>query len=431
MAGACRSAGAARAGLQAQPVPVAAELLGLSAPHTWQERAAAAVADGRDTLLVARPGSGGSTAGLLAGLATGGRTLWVSPMPGARSPAVPAALLAPEGVRPAVRPAVAEPGPVTDRDAPGTGPVPLASIPLASTPLARPPEPADLLAMQAESAPAEFFFRTADSLRADDLRLDDAEGCLGWGLLVVDRAAELSEAQAAAVRTAGGPAAGGPAAGGAAAGGAKGRPPVLVVVDRADPQRRAALVKRFDLVDPVWVGGGWDPGSELEARVVATQQAARSAVEALIRARGAAVVVAPSRGRAERLVAGSSATGWGRPCGPRRRCARPARAPPWAPGEPVDSTHWSWVQACSRRSVGRGCRCSWRSTPTPWRPGATSSSTSVPTAPSSWPGRARTTSCGCGRLATGSASGCWTGSASQRSRRRLPGAGPAQLPVAR
>ncbi|MCW2715172.1 MAG: hypothetical protein JWN88_2219 [Frankiales bacterium] len=268
-----------RAGLRAQPVPVAAELLGLSTLRPWQERAAASVADGRDTLLVARPGAGGSTAGLLAGLATDGRTLWVSPAPGVRSPPVPAALLDPDRVRPAAR-AAAERVPGGD----ATGP--------AVAPIARPPAPEDLLAMQAESAPAEFVFRSPDDLAAEDLRpVGPAQP--GWGLVVVDRAGELPEEQEAAVRSARG----------------SGGPPLLVVVDRADEERRAALVRRYGLVDPSWVGGGWDPGSELGARVVSTQQAARSSVEELVRSGGPAVVVAPSRERAERLVAGLGRAG--------------------------------------------------------------------------------------------------------------------------
>ena len=259
-----------RGGLEAQPVPVAAELLGLTAPHAWQERAAAAVADGRDILLVARSGAGGSTAGLLAGLATVGRTLWLRPMPGAPSPGVPSALLDPEVVRPAGRPSVT----ATEGGASES-----------PTPAARTPDLVDRRAMRAEVAPAEFVFRTPEGLG-----VDDAE----WGCVVVDRAGALADADAASVR---------------AARDGGGGSPLLLIVDRADAQHRADLACRFGLVDPVWVGGGWDPGSTLEAQVVATQQAVRSAVERMLVQRGPAVVVTPSRVRAERLVTGLERNG--------------------------------------------------------------------------------------------------------------------------
>ena len=79
-----------RAGAAGQPVQDAVRLLGYDEPRPGQAEAAAAAAAGRDVLLVARPGSGGSAAGLLAGLATPGRTLWV------RRPWGPQAGAAPE-----------------------------------------------------------------------------------------------------------------------------------------------------------------------------------------------------------------------------------------------------------------------------------------------------------------------------------------------
>lgn len=209
------------------------------------------------------------------------------------------ALLDPESVRPAGRP----PAAASVRGAAES-----------TAPLTRTPDPIDLLAMQAEVAPAEFVFRTPDGLGAE---------AASWGVVVVDRAGELTDADAAAVRAV--------RDGGAGS-------PLLLVVDRADAERRAALIARFGLVDPVWVGGGWDPGSALEAEVVATQQAVRSAVKRVILDRGPAVAVAPSRVRAERLVTGLERSGlrsalWAPP-----RCAPHGRPPPWLPGEPCGWT---------------------------------------------------------------------------------------------
>jgi hypothetical protein len=238
-----------RAGGAPLPVDQAVRLLGFDEPRPGQAEAATAAAAGRDVLLVARPGTGGSAAGLLAGLATPGRTLWVSPPWG--PPAGPV-------------PPVDLPAP---RELPAAGERPPA--------LARPPGEQDRAAMRAESAPPDFVFATRAELPA----LADL------GLVVVDRADEVTDRQVAAVVAARAPA------------------PVLLVVGRADAGRRAALTARFALRDPVWAGGGWDPGgTRLEALAVGTAAQRRRALSALVRDGGPALVVAGSRERADRLA---------------------------------------------------------------------------------------------------------------------------------
>ncbi|MGZ6793542.1 MAG: MSMEG_6728 family protein, partial [Mycobacteriales bacterium] len=102
-------------------------------PRPFQERARDAVLDGRDVLLVARPGSGGTTAGLLAGLAVPGRTALVVPPLGPPAPPAP----------------------------PVTGPAPGDRVPgTAAVPLARPPGPEDLAAMAAEAQPSPWAVGT-------------------------------------------------------------------------------------------------------------------------------------------------------------------------------------------------------------------------------------------------------------------------------
>ncbi len=270
-----------RAGFRVQPLPVALQLLGLEAARPGQAQAAEAVADGRDALLVARPGTGGSTAGLLAGLMTPGRTLWVSPRPG------PGAGEVPEVPLPAPRPAAAADGGAAEHPPP-----PAVAEPAAGAPVARAPQPADLSAMAAESEPAEFVFRSAEDLLSQGA---ECAGTAPVGLVVVDRAGELSDAQAAAVGS---------------ARAQLGDPPLLVVTGRADPDRRAELTQRFDLQDPCHAGGGWDPGSELEAHLVRSPQASRRAVSGLVRESGPALVVVPSRERADRLAEGLDRDGW-------------------------------------------------------------------------------------------------------------------------
>ena len=124
----------------AQPVEQAVRLLGFEEPRPGQAEAAHAVAGGRDAVLVARPGSGGSAGGLLAGLATPGRTLWVSPPWGPSAGPAPDVPLPP--------PRVVE--------AAGDRP----------PPLARPPSAQDLAAMADETLPPEFVFATAEALPA-------------------------------------------------------------------------------------------------------------------------------------------------------------------------------------------------------------------------------------------------------------------------
>jgi hypothetical protein len=259
-----------RGGSQAQPLPLALQLLGLEQARPWQAQAAEAVADGRDALLVARPGTGGSTAGLLAGLMTPGRTLWISPRPGPLTTTVPDVPL------PAPRPAADRVEATED----GTGPAPAA-------PLARAPQAADLAAMAAEGQPAEFVFRTAAAVR------DQGAACVGPGaapgVVVVDRAGELSDDEAGAVRS---------------VREGLGDPPLLVVTGRADPAQRTELVRRFGLREHVHAGGGWDPGSRLEAREVASPQATRRTAADLARESGPALVVVPTRERADRLATG-------------------------------------------------------------------------------------------------------------------------------
>jgi superfamily II DNA helicase RecQ len=117
--------------------------------------------------------------------------------------------------------------------------------------------------------------------------------------VVVDRAGELTDADAAPLRT-------------------PDRPPLLVVTGRADAAARAALVERFALRDPVHAGGGWDPGSHLVVERVDTPSGRRRALERHVRAAGPAVVVTASRERADRVVtalvgAGLRAAAWAPP----------------------------------------------------------------------------------------------------------------------
>lgn len=101
-------------------------------PYDWQQQVVAALVAGRDVLLVAQPGSGSSTAALLAGQQCG-RTVIVRPPFG-----LPA------------RPVPVLPSPVRVERPQRT-----------SEPIARLPTPADLEAMVAEARPPQFLFRTA------------------------------------------------------------------------------------------------------------------------------------------------------------------------------------------------------------------------------------------------------------------------------
>ena len=245
-----------RAGGRDLDVPQALRLLGYDEPRPGQAEAAEGVAAGRDVLLVARPGTGGSAAGLLAGLVTPGRTLWISP------PWGPAAGPVPEVVPPPPR--VVE---VTADRPPA---------------IARPPGEADLAAMADETLPPEFVFATAERAAP----LPDA------GLLVVDRASQLSPEQAARVAV------------------LRGAAPVLAIVPRADADARTALSAALGLREPLLAGGGWDPATtRLEVVRTSTAQARRRALTALVRSRRPGLVVVADRERADRAVTGLRADG--------------------------------------------------------------------------------------------------------------------------
>jgi hypothetical protein len=231
------------------PVHEGVRRLGFEQPRPGQAEAAEAAAEGRDVLLVACPGSGGSSAGLLAGLATSGRTLWV------QQPWGPVAGPVPEVVPPPAR--VVE----------TAGAPPPAA--------ARPPSEQDRAAMRAEAAEPEFVFTTPARL----------EPVPRLGLVVVDRAHELTDTEA----------------GGVAA--ARGNCPMLLVVPRADAAQRAALAERFALRSPVWTGAGWNPaGTHLDAATAATPAARRRTVVELVRDGPPALVVTRDRGSADRTA---------------------------------------------------------------------------------------------------------------------------------
>jgi len=211
-----------RGGPDGLPAEAALRRLGLNARPGQLETAAAAAA-ARDVLLVARPGSGGSTAALLAGLRTPGRTLWIAPPWGPAAGPVPAVEL------PAPRVVAAQ----------GDRP----------PPIARSPGPEDLDAMQTEQAEPEFVFRTPAT----------AERVERQGLVVIDRAHEMGAADGALVRAARGPS------------------PAVVVVPRADAASRAELVQRFGLRSPVRAGGGWDVEAVIEVVAPASPGARRPA----------------------------------------------------------------------------------------------------------------------------------------------------------
>jgi hypothetical protein len=251
-----------RGGTDGRAPDDAARLLGLPAPRPWQADAAEAVTAGRDVLLIARPGAGGSTAGLLAGLVRPGRTLVVRPWDGpvaAPAPSVP--LRARTG---------------TTAVAGGGGP-----------PLARPAGPVERAAMADEQQPPEFVFAHPD-------RLPGIDELPGVTLVVVDRAAELTPPEWTAV------------AGLREALGA----PLLAVTGRADDVERRRLAALAGLHRPVHLGGGWDPaGTHLARRHAATASARRRLLEAAVRDGRPALVVTADRGRADRLVTGLAAAG--------------------------------------------------------------------------------------------------------------------------
>lgn len=128
-------------------------LLGYPCALPGQAAAVAAAAGGANYRLSLPPGRGASTAGLLAGLCTPGRTLWITPAQG------PLASTPPE-LRP-VDPRPVEPNPSARRSA--------------AVSSAKQPGPEDVLAMREEHAPSEWVFRRPG---------DPVDGT--FGLVVVD-----------------------------------------------------------------------------------------------------------------------------------------------------------------------------------------------------------------------------------------------------
>jgi superfamily II DNA helicase RecQ len=117
----------------------------------------------------------------------------------------------------------------------------------------------------------------------------------GTGLVVVDRAHALTDDDAARV---------------CAVRRAVGDPPLLAVTGAADDVQRARLTDRLCLRDPVHAGGGWDPaGTWLGAVEATTAAARRRTVTDLVRRGRPALVVVPTRGRADRTVTGLAADG--------------------------------------------------------------------------------------------------------------------------
>ncbi len=257
-------------------VEQALALLGHEAARAGQAEAACAVASGRDCLLVARPGHGGSTAGLLAGLITPGRTLVVRagayPDP---QPVPPVDLLAPR------------PRPETPPAADGPAPQPTA-------PTSRLPSPRARVAMSAEQADPEWVFSRPDALPP----------LAGFGLLVLDGAELLAPLPQGADR-----------------------PPVLAVVPRADQAVAAAVTGRLGLRSPVRAGGGWDPADTWLGVVrLPTAAARRRLLPALVRSGGPALVRVRTRDRADRLAgalvgSGLRASSWAQGMRPSRAAA--------------------------------------------------------------------------------------------------------------
>ena len=134
--------------------------------------------------------------------------------------------------------------------------------------------------MDAETAEPELLFSRPGSVPALDV-----------GLVVVDRAHELTPAEGAQLRQVR-------------------RAPLLAIVPRADAAQRASLTELLGLRAPVHAGGGWDPApSRLKVVHVDTAQARRRALADLVRRAGPGVVVAATRVLADRAVAGLLADG--------------------------------------------------------------------------------------------------------------------------
>jgi hypothetical protein len=280
-----------RGGLEGLPLHEALRLLGLEEPRPGQAEAVRAVVAGRDVVLGARPGTGGSTAGLLAGLVVPGRTLWISPWAGP----------------------VAGPAPLVDP--PARREVPAGAQ---ATPIARPPTPEDLEAMAAEHEPPEFRFVHPDAL-------PPAANLRRIGLVVVDRAHALDDDESATV---------------ADLRHALGTPPLLCLTGPADHDLRTRLNERLRLRTPVHAGGGWDPAGCWLGRLTPGTTAARlRALRGLVRRSRPALLVVGSRQRADRVVTalaedGLRAVAWAPP--PMRASRAAAAVAAWR-GRKVDA----------------------------------------------------------------------------------------------
>ena len=298
------------------PVPAALDALGLQEARAGQAEGVEAVAEGRDVLATMRPGHGGSTTGLMAGLSLG-HAVALSPagdhaaapgeVPGEPPPVVPPEDL--RAVEEAVRghaagdpaeAAIAPDEPHAPDDPGDTGLAedqPDADVLAAAegeqdasaraAQVARPPSAEDRAAMDAEATlPPDIAFLGPERLVAARDRLAEDPP----RLLVVDDADALDDVDAAAVRQ---------------AAAALGRPPVLALAGAAGPEQRERLAERLGLDDPVHVGGGFDrPGVVLAVSLTAAEAARRAALADAVRAAAApGLVIAPDRVRAERLAA--------------------------------------------------------------------------------------------------------------------------------
>lgn len=209
--------------------------LGLE-PWPWQAAAVRTLQNGRDVLLVCRPGTGGSTTGLLAGMSIPGRTALVAPRLGPPAGPLPDVELPPARTREAAGPAET---------------------------IARQPGPEDLAAMAAEAE--QSAWRLGTTVPAGD-----------FGLVVLDEADRLDPSP----RSADGP-------------------PILCIVGRADAAQRAELAADHGLREPLHLGVGWDLAGVHLGLVDARD---RAGLAAQIRECSPALVVAESRGHADRLL---------------------------------------------------------------------------------------------------------------------------------
>lgn len=254
----------------------AVRTLGLGEPRPGQAEAAEALAAGRDVLLVMRPGSGGSTTGLLGALVTAGRTLWVTPPWGRQAGPVPPL------------------DPPAPRAVESSGDRPPA--------IARPPGPEDLAAMRAEDAEPELVFAVPPALPPVE----------PLGLVVVDRAPDVPAPESVVA--------------------ARGAAPVLLVVPRADADERTRLTGTFGLRSPLHAGGGWDVDARLGIAVVASPAERRRGLALRVREEGPALVVVEDRVRADRVAtallgAGLRAAVWAPP--PMRQTRAAAAVGAW------------------------------------------------------------------------------------------------------